>query len=291
MATSVSPTVWRRWLALELRRLRREEGLAQQEAARKCGWSGARLSYLENGQQPPTGEDLDKLLTLYEVPGAERDRYYDAVKRSHTSGWWERYEYLVDDWIALYVGLEQGAKEIHTYEALAIPGILQTPSYITALMQSGLRHRSPREIARLVELRTARQAILIEGDTPLKLDVILDESVLKRSPGDADVLRGQLAHVLEMADRPNVTVRVVPLAGGLQTFAPGPFTILTFPWEQPDPGIVFVEYRGGSLYLEEFDEIERYTLAFDGLADLALDPEASLATVREAMEKGDQASE
>jgi len=291
MATSVSPTVWRRWLALELRRLRGEQGLAQQEAARTCGWSGARLSYLENGQQPPTSEDLDKLLTLYEVPNAERERYYTAVKRSHTSGWWERYEYLIDDWIALYVGLEQGAEEIHSYETLVMPGLLQTPEYITALMQGGLRNRSPREIARLVELRIARQAILTEAAERTKLDVVLDESLLKRSPGDPEVMRGQLAHVLEVAEQPNVTVRVVPLEGGLQTFAPGPFTILMFPWEQPDPGIVFVEYRGGSLYLEEFDEIERYTLAFDGLAEVALDPEASLATVREAMEKGDQASD
>jgi transcriptional regulator with XRE-family HTH domain len=291
MATSISPTVWRRWLALELRRLRREQGLAQQEAARKCGWSGARLSYLENGQQPPNEDDLDKLLKLYEVPNTERDRYYTAVRRSHVAGWWERYEFLIDDWIALYVGLEQGASEVHAYETLAMPGLLQTSDYATALMQSGLRHRSTREVARLVELRTARQAILTEGDETTKLDVVLDESVLKRSPGDVEILRGQLEHVLDMAERPNVTVRVLPLLGGLQTYAPGPFTILTFPWEQPDPGIVFVEYRGGSLYLEEFDEIERYTLAFDGLVDVALDPEASLATVREAMEKGDSASE
>jgi transcriptional regulator with XRE-family HTH domain len=291
MATSVSPTVWRRWLALELRRLRREKGLAQQEAARTCGWSGARLSYLENGQQPPSSEDLDKLLVLYDVPVDERERYYTAVKRSHTSGWWERYEYLVDDWIALYVGLEQGAEEIHAFETLAMPGLLQTPEYTAALMRSGLRHRSPREIARLVELRTSRQAILSQGDESTKLDVVLDEALLYRSPVDVGVLRGQLAHVLEMAERPNVTVRILPFEKGLQTYAPGPFTILMFPWEQPDPGIVFVEYRGGSLYLEEFDEIERYTLAFDGLAEQALDPEASLAMVREAMEKGDHASE
>jgi transcriptional regulator with XRE-family HTH domain len=291
MATSVSPTVWRRWLALELRRLRKVKDLPQQEAAHKCGWSGARLSYLENGQQPPTESDLDKLLDLYEVPADRRDRYYTAVKRSHASGWWERYEYLIDDWIALFVGLEQGAEEIHCYETSIMPGLLQTAAYATAIMRSGLRHRSSREIARLVELRTARQTILTQGETPTKLDVVLDESVLRRSPDEPGVLRAQLEHVVEMAERPNVTVRILPLRGGVQTFAPSAFSILTFPWEQPDPGIVFLEYRGGSLYLEEFDEIERHTLAFEGLTELALDPTTSLATVRDAIQKGDDASD
>jgi transcriptional regulator with XRE-family HTH domain len=286
MATSVSPTVWRRWLALELRRLRKLRDLPQQAAARECGWSGARLSYLENGQQQVTENDLDQLLVLYDVPEIERERYYSAVKRSHGSGWWERFEFLVDDWISLYVGLEQGAKEIHTYETSVIPGLLQTPEYATAIMRSGLRHRSAREIARLVELRTARQAILTEDDEPTKLDVVLDASVLWRSPGEPEVLSGQLQHLRDMAERPNVTVRVLPLEGGVQTYAPGAFSILTFPWDQPDPGIVYLEYRGGAIYLEEFDEIETYTLAFEGLADLALDPKASLATVREAIQKG-----
>jgi transcriptional regulator with XRE-family HTH domain len=272
-------------LALELRRLRRVQNLPQQVAARECGWSGARLSYLENGQQHLTEDDLDKLLELYKVPDEDRERYYTAVKRSHTAGWWERFEFLVDDWISLYVGLEQGAAEIHTYETLVVPGLLQSPDYATAIMRSGLRHRSPREIARLVELRTARQAILTEGDEPTKLDVVLDESVLMRSPNQSEVLPGQLQHLAEMAQRPNVTVRILPLEGGVQTYSPGPFSILTFPWDQPDPGIVFLEYCGGAHYLEEFDETERYTLAFEGLSGLALDPEMSLAMVREAIER------
>jgi transcriptional regulator with XRE-family HTH domain len=288
MASSVSPTVWRRWLALELRRLRGLRDLPQQQAARSCGWSGARLSYLENGQQQVTEGDLDKLLELYEVPVDQRDRYYAAVNRSHASAWWERFEFLIDDWISLYVGLEQGAREILTYETSIVPGLLQTPEYATTIMRSGLRHRSSREIARLVELRTARQAILTDGDQPTKLEVVLDESVLRRSPDDPEILRAQLEHLLEMVERQNVTVRILPMEGGLQTFSPGAFSILTFPWDQPDPGIVYLEHRGGAQYLEEFDEIERYALAFEGLTDLSLDLETSLATVREAIEKGAQ---
>jgi transcriptional regulator with XRE-family HTH domain len=285
MAISVSPTVWRRWLALELRRLRRACDMPQQAAARACGWSGARLSYLENGQQTLTEGDLDQLLELYKVPEDERERYYTAVKRSHTAGWWERFEFLIDDWISLYVGLEQGAAEIHSYEPLLVPGLLQTPEYARAIMRGGLRHRSTREIDRLVELRTARQAILTRAEEPTRLDVVLDESVLYRSPGAPGVLHGQLQHLVKMAALPSVTLRVLPLEGGVQSYSPGPFSILTFPWEQPDPGIVYLEYRGGSLYLEEFDEVERHTLAFEGLVDRALDPEKSLATVREATER------
>lgn len=284
MVTRESPTAWRRWLALELRRLREARGLAQKDAARECGWSGARLSYLETGQQQPVDDDLDKLLALYEVPEKDRVAYYGAVKRSQDEGWWERYDHLVGDWVPIYVGLEQGAAEIRSYEPLLVPGILQTEEYAIAIMRGGLRRRSGREVSRLVELRIARQAILTRSEQPTDLDLVLDESVLLRSPKEPGVLARQLEHLAQMAQLPNVTLRVLPLERGVQSFSVGPFSILSFPADQPDP-IVYLEHRGGALYLEGFDEIERYALAFEGLADMALDPKASLATVREMAER------
>jgi transcriptional regulator with XRE-family HTH domain len=285
MATPASPTTWRRWLAIELRRLREQQGLAQRDAARRCGWSGPRLSYLENTQQDVVSEDLDKLLPIYGVLEGDRKRYYEAVQRIHTPGWWEPFEPLVDDWVTLYVGLEQGAVEIRTYEPVLVPGILQSEAYATAVMHSGLRRRSATTAARLVELRMNRKAILTDNDPPLKLDVVLDESVLHRSTGDPTVLRDQLEQLIELAERPNVTIRILPLEGGVQSFSPGPFSLFTFPWKAPDPELVFLERRGGALCLEELDDIERYTLAFDGLAELALSPKRSLATMRGAKEE------
>lgn len=280
-----SPTVWRRWLALELRRLREERGIAQKDAGKACGWSGARLSYLENAQQNVGEEDLDKLLPLYGVPDSERDRYYNGVRRSREKGWWERFEHLVPGWASMYVGLEQGAAEIRSFQLLLVPGLLQTPGYAAAVVSNDVRRRSHREIERLVELRTARQAILTRAEEPTRLSVVLDESILTRSPGDSQHMAVQLEHLVEVASWPNVTLRVLPLDRGVHTYAPGTFSIIAFPWEHPDPGIVHVEYRGGALYLDEFEDVESHTLAFDGLVDLALSPDDSIAKMREASER------
>jgi transcriptional regulator with XRE-family HTH domain len=285
VVSAASPTVWRRWLAIELRRLRERRGIAQKDAARHCGWSGARLSYLENGQQQPVAEDLDKLLELYDVPPDDRDQYYSAVARSQTEGWWERFEYLVPNWVPVYWGFEQGAEEIRTYEPLLIPGVLQTDDYAKVIMQSGSRRRSNREIARLVELRSTRKNILTRAEAPARLDAVLDESILHRSPAGAPATLGaQLWQLVEMAELPNVTIRVLPLEGGIQSFSIGPFSILSFPSDTPSP-VVYIEYRGGALVLESFEEIERYELSFDGLAEMALDPQVSLAMVRELAER------
>jgi transcriptional regulator with XRE-family HTH domain len=261
--------------------------MAQRDAASACGWSGARLSYLETGQRPVTADDLAALLPLYEVPESDRAPYYDAVRVSEAEGWWERFDPLLDDLQPMYVGLEQGAAEIRTFEPLLVPGILQVEEYVAAIMRGGLRRRGEREIARLVELRTNRQGILTRTEQPAKLDVVLDQSVLYRSPprpSGPGALGPQLDHLVDMATRPNVTLRILPFEGGVQAFAMGPFSILYFPKDQPEP-MVYIEHRGGAMWFEEFDAIERYALAFDGLASLALDPEASLAMVREAKER------
>ncbi|HMG42593.1 MAG TPA: helix-turn-helix transcriptional regulator [Acidimicrobiales bacterium] len=284
MATPESPTASRRWLASELRRLREARGLAQKDAARECGWSGARLSYLETSQRPVTDDDLDKLLPLYDLPEADREPLYAAVRKAQEEGWWERFEHLVGAWLPIYVGLEQGAAAIRSYEPLLVPGILQTEEYCRAIMSGGLRRRSRREIDRLVELRTTRKAILTREEEPTKLDAVIDEGVLLRSPVEPGVLAPQLEHLAEMATLPNVTVRVVPFERGVHSFSTGPFSILSFPLNRPDP-VVYLEHIDEGLWLEDFDAIERYALAFDGLADLALDREASLATMRETAER------
>jgi transcriptional regulator with XRE-family HTH domain len=284
MPTPASPTALHHWLARELRRLREARRMTQGAAARACGWSGARLSYLETGQRPVVAADLDVLLPLYGVPEAERAPYYDAVNEAKDAGWWERFDYLVEDWAPVYIGLEQGASRIRTFEPLLVPGILQIADYARDIMRGGLRRRAGREVDRLVELRIERQIILTRGKESTELDAIIDESVLHRSTPTPGVLGPQLRHLADMATLPHVTLRLLPLEGGVQSFAAGPFSILSFPADRPEP-MVYLEHLGGAVWLEEFEAVERYNLAFDGLADVALGPEVSLATVREAAER------
>lgn len=283
MATASSPTVWRRWLALELRRLREERGLSQKEAGKACGWSGARLSYMENAQQNVTEDDLDRLLGAYQVPESRWGDYYQAVTQSHGRGWWERYERVVPDWFPLFIGLEQGASTIQHYETTVVPGLLQTPRYAEVVLRNdGWRH-TPQTIRQQVELRTTRQAAITRDADPAQLAVVLDEVVLRRLPKDTEIAREQLEHLCEVAERPNVALHVLPFGEGVHAYSQTAFTILAFPFRS-DEGLVYVEHREGALYLEEVSEIESYKLAFEDLSKVALTTAESIALIRNVAE-------
>jgi transcriptional regulator with XRE-family HTH domain len=279
MATLSSPTVWRRWLAMELRRLRDEEGLAQKDASKACGWSGARLSYIENAQQNVTREDLDQLLPLYHVPEKERADYYEATRRSQEKGWWERYQRLVPPGVQLFAAFEQGASSIRAFHPVVLPGLLQTPAYAAQVFEAEVWPRTEQQIARLVEVRQERQKILTRDQQPLELKVVIDEATLRHRTDHDATMAEQLDHVIAIAELPNVTLQVLPFERGVQSYSLGEFQIFDFPWEA-DPGVVCLELREQTVYLEEVHEIDSYALAFEHLSDHALSPEQSIATVR-----------
>lgn len=284
MVPKSSPTVWRRWLAFELRRLREERGLAQKEAGKACGWSGARLSYIENAQQNVVEDDLHKLLPLYEVPKEDWDAFRQAAQRSREKGFWERYDQRVmPEWLSLYVGLEQGASLIRSVD-LIVPGLLQTPDYIAAAFRNDVIPRTRQQIARIAELRVARQAVLSRSESPLELSVVLDESALRRAAGGPATMAAQLDHLVAMAERSNVTVRVFPFEQGVDLCFMGAYKILAFPWGS-DPGVVYIEHRDGAVYLEDTHEVDGHVLAFEHLTASALSPEQSIAMAREAAEE------
>lgn len=280
MATTSSPTVWRRWLAMELRRMREERDIAQRDAAKACGWSGARLSYIENAQQAVVDDDLDKLLPLYEVPKSRQGQYYEAIERSHAKGWWERYQRFVSEGLELLVSFEQGAAAIRAFHPVVLPGLLQIPAYYAAVLDADVWPRTEQQVKRLVEIRLERQKILTRSSDPLKLHVVLDEAALRHATDPARTMADQLEHLVTMAERSNVTVQVLPFDRGVQTFSLGEFQIFDFPWES-DPGVVCLELREQTIYLEEAHEIDSYALAFQSLVDRAMTPDRSLAMVRE----------
>lgn len=285
MVQSESPTVWRRWLAFELRRLREAAGYTQKQASGQCGWSASRLSFLENVQQAVTEDDLDKLLTLYGAPRDQWAPYLDAADRSRQKGWWQRYgERVVPEWLSLHVGLEQGAAQIRTFEPLVVPGLLQTPEYAAAVLRTDMTPRTEKQIAELAEIRTTRQQIITRDDDPTELWVVLDEVALRRTAGDRPTMAGQLAHLAAMAERPNVTVQVVPIAHGVYSHTFGAFKVFGFRWVS-DPGVVYLEHRDGALYLEEPHEVEGHALVFQHLGVLALSPQDSLTMIRNLTEE------
>lgn len=278
-----SPTVRRRRLGMELRRLREGAGLGIEAAAEHLNCSLAKISRMETGRANVVyPRDVRDLLDLYNVTDQQaREALLTIARESRQKGWWESYSDVLFRWFETYVGLEAAASSIRTYEASVVPGLLQTEDYARAVLEGGLG--PPSEVDGLLKLRLARQEIL-RSDDPPRLWAILDEAVLRRNVGGADVMRAQLGHLVEAAGRWNVTLQVHPFAAGAKAGTPGPFVLLGFPdsssGEEPgDPDIVYLDHLTGSLYLEKPADIRQYAFAFNSLQAAALTPDDSVAMI------------
>jgi transcriptional regulator with XRE-family HTH domain len=276
-----SPTAWRRWLAKEMRRKRREAGLEQRHVADALRSTVTKVSYVENGERSFKLRDLTEvLLPLYGVPEAEWGPFLDACKLSRERGWWQRYpEDIVPDWFVYYVGLEQGARALRGFEMQYILGLFQTPDYVTALMRHDPSRLTEDEVAARFEVRRKRQSVLTREPEPLDVDYVLDEATLRRVVGSREIMHAQVNHLADLAGRPNITLRVLPFSQGPHPDLSGSFAILEFPWED-DPGVVYVEGRATADYLERPHELEDYKQVFAELRELALPPDASVDMLR-----------
>lgn len=233
MTETSSPTVWRRWLAFELVRLRKQAGLDQKEVAKALRCTVAKVSYYETSERPVVLRDLDEvLLPLYGVPKERWDDYLRAARNARRKGWWEGDDGTpMPSWFSLFIGLEQGASQVRAYESEAIPGLLQTRAYTDAITRRGTAERERDEVERLIDLRMTRQAALTRESAPLRLWTVLNEAVLRRVVGSPAIMRDQLLHLAEMTRHPKITVQVLPYERGAHPgMAAGPFQILGFPW-------------------------------------------------------------
>lgn len=278
-----SPTVWRRWLAHELTRLRKEAALERGEVAEKLRCSTQKVGHIETAFVPPKVRDLEEiLLPLYGVTEDRRPYYVQAAKDARQKGWWDNYADALPDWFSLYLGLEQGAAEVYNWETQLVPGLLQTREYAAAVIRGGTAEIDDAALQRRIELRLQRRAVF-EDSNPLRLWVVLDEAALHRNVGGAAVMQEQLQHLVTMAELPRVTVQILRTASGAHPGMLGSFTILKFP-ESTDPGVVYLEHRTGSLYLEEPWELKEHEIAFQHLQGLALSPSDSLSLLADVVE-------
>ncbi len=286
MSDTSSPTVWRRWLAFELARLRQDNGLDQKDVAKALRCTVGKVSYYETAERPVVLRDLDEvLLPLFKVPPSRWPIYLQAAKDSRQKGWWESYGAdTLPSWLSLYVGLEQGAAQLRIYQAQLVPGLLQTEDYAAAVVRRGTAELTEGQIARRIEVRTARKAALARQPDPLRLWAVLDEAALRRVVGSPTVMRSQLDHLATAAEQAKITLQVLPLHYGAHPGMHGPFTILGFPWPT-DPGVVYIEHRAGSFYLEQPAEIDAHTVAFEHLCAQALPPDESVTMIRTIAEE------
>ncbi|MGC5010738.1 helix-turn-helix domain-containing protein [Streptosporangium sp. DT93] len=279
MKQTASPTVRRRRLASELRRLRERAQLTMEEVGEQLGWSATKISRIETARVRVALTDTGRLLDLYAVDSAKRGELLDLAKDARKKGWWQAYGDLPTEYTT-YIGLEAEATSMRSFAPTIFPGLLQTEDYARAVIRSALSFSSPGEIERRVEVRMARQALLAQ-DGPLRLWAVLDEAVIRRPVGGPAVMRSQLKRLLDITDLPNVTIQVLPFAVGAHPGTNGAFEIMEFP-EPADPDVVFMENFTGSLYIERETDVYRYSLTFDHLRAKALDPDGSRRFVAEA---------
>ena len=272
-----SPTVRRRRLASELRSLREAARLTCDEVADHLECSASKISRVETGRVSVSPRDVRDMLELYGVEPQQRDSLVQLARESRQKGWWHAYSDTIQPRFATYVGLEDAAAEIRTYEVNLVPGLLQTEDYARTVINAGNLTGSQEDVERRVALRMARQPALTGNDPP-QLWAVLDEAALHRTVGGPGLMRMQLDHLVDLAAMPNVSVQVIPFTAGAHPGMGKPFVILAFP-ERADPDVVYLEDLTSTLYLEDVDEIDRYNMLFNHMRATALSFEESASLI------------
>jgi transcriptional regulator with XRE-family HTH domain len=268
MAASSSPTVRRKRLGIELRRLREQARLTCEEVGQRLDCSGTRISRMETGRISVRPGDARELLEIYGVTGTEADSLVQLARDARRKGWWHTYGGALPTWFEPYIGLESEVVRLRDFQSMVLPGLLQTEDYARAVLRTAPIAGPADAIDRQVALRMERQAILSQ-DAPPGLWVVLSESVLRVQVGGPKVMRDQLARLIEIAGQSKVTLQVLPFNTAAHVQPISPFTILEFA-DPADPAVVYLEHLTGSLLLENEEEVARYTVVFDHLRAEAL---------------------
>lgn len=278
-AASGGPTVLRILLGAQLRRLRESKRISLEEAGGVIRASHSKVSRMETGRVGFKDRDIMDLLAFYGVTDEkECEALRSLAARANAQGWWHDYSDVLPTWFEAYIGLEEAASQVRAYEVQFVPGLLQTGDYARAVSLLGFPNASDREIDRRVGLRLARQMILTRPEPP-NIWAVLDEAVLRRPIGGAEVMRAQIRHLIELTQRPNVTVQVIPFNAGGHAAAGGPFSVLRFA-EYDLPDVVYLEQLTSALYLDKQEIVDSYLMVMERLCIEALTPAASIKQLK-----------
>ncbi|MCO5968822.1 helix-turn-helix domain-containing protein [Actinoallomurus soli] len=270
-----SPTLRRRRLAQELRRLREEAGLKSAEVAARLEWTPSKLTRMERNEgKRPDPRDVRDLCEVYGVAGEQRKYLEQLARDGRRRGWWDPYDKMLTAATTTFIGLEAEAASVLVFEPLAVPGLLQTPEYADAVIRGGAMTLSDDQVQARIDIRTRRQQALYE-DPALEVIAVLDEAVLHRIVGGRKVMCAQIEHLRQIAQLPNVTVQVIPYDAGAHASMSSSFNILRFP-EPSDLDAVFVDLVAGEMFIEEPAEVKRYQSTFLNLVGAAASPANTL---------------
>jgi transcriptional regulator with XRE-family HTH domain len=279
-----SPMVRRRRLAAELREIRETANRSADAVARALGWSPSKMSRYEKALTALKPSDVARLLDQYGVRGERRAFLLRLADEAGRKAWWEESRLELTPYHQEYIGFEQEAWLIATWQVEVVPGLLQTEPYARHLIGNYgvIEPIAPGQVERLVTVRLRRQEVLT-GESPVQLSVVLDESILQRRIGDDQVMRDQLVHLGRLAERPNVTMRVLPVDAQHTVLGPA-FSIFRF---GPDgdailADIVAIEHLKNIVIVDNERETHLHWLVFEALASISMDAAASRAAIAEA---------
>ena len=269
--------------------MRNKAGLTVRDAARGLEWSETKMWRIETGQISLRSLDVEAMCRLYRVDASTTEALMGLARETKAKGWWQAYGDAIPEYFDLYVGLEAAAAQMSILQSELVPGLFQTCDYARVLIEADNPGVDPAEIERRVQLRMTRQALVRRPIDPPSIAVALNEAILRRPVGGAEVMAAQLSRLIEASQFPNVSLRVVPFSVGFQPgILSGSFTILRFPpdgsGEDSEPPTVYCDGYTGSLYLDKSHEIERYSRAFSAIWDTALDDDDSRNFIEKAAE-------
>lgn len=280
-----SPTARHRRLMSELNRLRDVSGLSRAEVAERIGTTDTTVWRYETGLTRPKVSDVAALLDVYGVTGDARDELLEGAREARKRGWWHRYRQTLKPGFDSYIGLEAEASVLRTFQPQVVPGVLQTAEYARTVIQETSIVNTPSDIDEKVAVRTSRQELLTRSSDPIHLTAVLDEAVLRRQVGGAEVMKEQLEQLILLTKRPNIDIRVLPFHTGAHAGLDGQFNLLEFPAAE-DPDVVYLEQAGSGLVPEDPEEVRRYTLIFGNLMTKSLPANDSRAFLSRVV-KGD----
>ncbi|WP_344326831.1 helix-turn-helix transcriptional regulator [Streptomyces macrosporus] len=270
MASNVNPTVRRRRLGQELRRLREQKGMTAEEVAERLLVSQSKISRLENGRRSISQRDVRDLCGVYEVEDRRIvESLMQMAKESRQQGWWHAFG---DIPYSVYIGLETDAASLRVYEPQVVPGLLQTQAYAEAVVAGALPEASAADIEKRVKVRMRRQERIRDTKNPLRLWAVIDESALRRLVGGKQIMREQLEQLVEFSRLPHVTVQALPFAMGAHPGVNGQYAILEFP-DAADSTVVYLEGVTSDLYLEKATDVQKYSVMYEHLRAQALNTE------------------
>ncbi|TDC23379.1 XRE family transcriptional regulator [Streptomyces sp. 8K308] len=284
MAGNVNPTVRRRRLGQELRRLREDRGMTAEEVADRLLVSQSKISRLENGRRSISPRDVRDLCGVYEVEDRRLvDSLMQMAKESRQQGWWHAFAELSPTY-SVYIGLEADASSLRVYEPQVVPGLMQTPAYASAVISGALPEVGEDEVASRVQVRMRRQQRVWDDRQPLRLWAVVDEAALRRQVGGRATMIDQLGRLMECSRLPHVTLQVMPFTAGAHPGVNGQYTILEFP-EATDSTVIYLEGGTSDLYLEKPHDVQHYSVMYEHLRAQALSPEESRTLIAKITEE------